>query len=136
MAAASHRGSNSRVTPFERIFDDHGIYLGACSAEMSMRRSPTSGPNWVRASRNPASRRSRRVQTLVNLLVRLGRLEVAIEVASEYLADLPDSRPVLSRCRAALPCRAGDPHRLATIARDHRDLVNYTAALIQTIPGP
>ncbi len=73
-------------------------------------------------------------QTLVNLLVRLGRLDAALDVASEYLAGLPDSA-LFCPGVAQLCQRTGDPLRLAAIAREHHDLVNYTAALLMT-PRP
>ena len=120
--------------PFERIFDDHGIYL-----EALLGRNVDAAIAHFRAKLGPSESEPGEpaipAQTLVNLLVRLGRLDAAIEVASEYLAGLPDSA-LFCPGVAQLCQRAGDPHRLATIARDHRDLVNYTAALIQTIPGP
>ena len=68
-------------------------------------------------------------QTLVNLLVRLGRLDEAIGVSEDYLADLPDAA-LFCPGVAQLCHRAGDPRRLARIARDRRDLVHYTAALL------
>ena len=61
--------------------------------------------------------------------MRLGRLDEAIEVSSQYLAGLPDSA-LFCPGVAQLCQRAGDPKRLAEIARDRRDLVNYTAALL------
>ena len=79
----------------------------------------------IRNRRDPAVP----AQTLVNLLVRLGRLDGAIEVSSQYLAGLPDAA-LFCPGIAQLCQRAGDPERLAEIARDRRDLVNYTAALL------
>jgi hypothetical protein len=119
-------------TPFERIFDDHRIYLRAMlgqdveEAIVHFRgklgpRQPEDGDAAVPA------------QTLVTLLLRLGRLGEAIEVASDYLAGLPDSA-LFCPGVAQLCQRAGDPQRLAAIARDQGDLVNFTAALLQMIP--
>jgi hypothetical protein len=112
--------------PFERIFDDHRIYLRAllgqdveaAIAHFQAKREPPeseAGENTVPA------------QTLVNLLVRLGRLDEAIGVASESIAGLPDAA-LFCPGVAQLCHRAGNPERLAAIARDHGDLVNYTAA--------
>ena len=69
---------------------------------------------------------------LVNLLVRVGRLDLAIDVAANHLAGLPES--ALSCPTTAQLCqRANEPERLAKIARDHGDLVDFTAGLLGTI---
>jgi hypothetical protein len=123
--------------PFERIFDDHGIYLRALLGQ-----EVEPAIDHFRAKLGPresqASEETNTIpaQTLVNLLVRLGRLEEAIGVASESLGGLPDS--VLFCPSVAQLCqRAGNPQRLASLAREHRDLVNYTAArlLMSSSPG-
>ena len=60
-----------------------------------------------------------------------GELDAAIDVAAEHLAGLPDS--ALACPSVAQLCqRAGEPERLARIARDHGDLVTFTAALLQS----
>jgi hypothetical protein len=121
--------------PFERIFDDHAIYLAAL-----LGRDADAAVSHLRAKLSAYDRQSGEAamaaQTLVNLLVRLDRLDTAIEVASDHLAGAPDG--ALSCPGVAQLCqRAGDPKRLAAIARDHRDLVNYTAALLMGSPsGP
>ncbi len=114
--------------PFERIFDDHRIYLGAL-----LGRDVEGAIAHFRSKLAPSEREGGEdtipAQTLVNLLVRLGRLETALDVASENLAGLPDSA-LFCPGVAQLCQRTGESHRLATIARDHRDLVNFTAALL------
>jgi hypothetical protein len=119
--------------PFERIFDDHGIYLAAL-----LGRDVEAAIDHFRSKLEPNERESGEAaipaQTLVNLLVRLDRLDAALDVASEYLAGLPDSA-LFCPGVAQLCQRTGDPLRLAAIARDQRDLVNYTAALLMT-PRP
>lgn len=120
------------VPPFERIFDDHGVYLNALlgrdvEAAIAHFRAKI-GP----ADRDPSSESpdpAVAAQTLVSLLVRLGRLDEAIEVSARYLAGLPDAA-LFCPGVAQLCQRAGDPGRLAEIARRRRDLVNYTAALL------
>jgi hypothetical protein len=118
------------VPPFERVFDDHGIYLKAL-----LGRDVDEAIAHFRAKLAPPRRdpeapdSSVPAQTLVNLLVRLGRLDEAIEVSSQYLSGLPDAA-LFCPSAAQLCQRAGDPKRLADIARDRRDLVNYTAALL------
>ncbi len=118
--------------PFERIFDDHGVYLAAL-----LGRDVDAAVAHLRAKLTGYGRESGEAaiasQTLVNLLVRLGRLDDAIELASEYLAGLPDAA-LLCPGVAQLCQRAGDPLRLAAISRDHRDLVSYTAALLMISP--
>jgi hypothetical protein len=71
-------------------------------------------------------------QALVSLLVKVGQLDDAIGVASQYLATIPEGA---SGCPgiAELCLRAGQPERLAQIAREQGDLVKFTAALVQSI---
>jgi hypothetical protein len=70
-------------------------------------------------------------QILVRLLVRLGRTEDALEIAAEHLAHLPDAAlacPTLTQLCQSL----GRLDRLAEIARNRGDIVNYAAALISS----
>jgi len=116
--------------PFEKIFDDHGIYLKALLGQdvalaIAHFQGKITAENADEADACPPA------QTLVNLLVHVGRVDDAIDVASEHLAGLPESAlacPSLSQ----LCQRAGQLERLARIARDHGDLVTYTAALLQS----
>ena len=116
--------------PFERIFDDHGVYLGAL-----LGRDVEGAISHFRSKLASSERESGQAvipaQTLVNLLVRLDRIEMALDVASEYLSDLPDSS-LFCPGVAQLCMRTGDSARLATISRQHGDLVNYTAALLMS----
>jgi hypothetical protein len=119
------------VPPFERTFDDHRAYLRALlgrdvDTAIAHFRAKLGPPDPGPDDRDPAVP----AQTLVNLLVRLGRLDEAIEVSRRYLAGLPDAA-LFCPGVAQLCHRAGDPKRLADIARDRGDLVNYTAALIE-----
>jgi hypothetical protein len=118
------------VPPFERTFDDHGVYLRALvgrdvEAAIAHFRTKLGPPDRGPEEADPAVP----AQTLVNLLVRLDRLDEAIEVSSRYLAGLPDAA-LFCPGVAQLCQRAGDPERLAEIARGRGDLVNYTAALL------
>jgi hypothetical protein len=64
---------------------------------------------------------------LVRLLVRVKRLDEAIDVAAAELAGLPDSS--LGCPSVAQLCQmAGRPDRLAGLSREHGDLVHYLAA--------
>jgi hypothetical protein len=115
--------------PFEKIFEDHAIYLRALLGEevgpaiahfRGKLPSETDGEDDGCAA----------AQTLVNLLVHVGQLDAAIDVASNYLAGIPES--ALGCPSVAQLClRAGEPDRLARIARDEGDLVTFTAALLQ-----
>jgi hypothetical protein len=121
------------LPPFERIFDDHRVYLRALlgrdvDAAIAHFRAKL-GPPLDRGPDPDSPDPAVPAQTLVNLLVRLGRLDEAIEVSSQYLAGLPDAA-LFCPGVAQLCQRAGDPKRLAEIARHRRDLVNYTAALL------
>ncbi|MDR3635142.1 MAG: hypothetical protein P4L84_15165 [Isosphaeraceae bacterium] len=115
--------------PFERTYEDHAVYLRAVlgqdvdAAIAHFRAKIAQGDNG-----GPAE--SYAAQVLVGLLVRLNRLDEAIDVAAEHLALLPESA-LMCPSVAQLCQRAGQPDRLAHIAREHGDLVNYAAAILQ-----
>ena len=83
------------------------------------------------ADERRGNRRCLPAQTLVNLLVHVGQVDAAIDVASEHLAGIPEVGPGCPGI-AQLCLRAGQPERLARIARDQGDLVTFTAALLQS----
>jgi hypothetical protein len=118
--------------PFEMLYEDHAVYLGALlgrdvDAAIAHFRAKIAPAD---PDRPPYSADTLPAQVLVRLLVRLDRLDEAIDVAAEHLADLPESAlicpGVASLCR-----RAGRPDRLARIARDRGDLVHYLAATLE-----
>jgi hypothetical protein len=115
--------------PFERIFDDHRLFLGALLGR-DVDAAVAHFQNKLEPGDGDPGDPSIPAQTLVNLLLRLGRLDAAIDVASRYLAGLPDSA-LFCPGVAQLCQRAGDPGRLATVSLEHDDLVHYTAALLQ-----
>jgi len=120
--------------PFQHIFDDHGIYLRALLGQ-EVDRAIDHFQAKLSADDGAGPEDSLPAQTLVNLLVRVGRAGAAIDVAAAHLADLPDS--ALTCPSVAQLCqRAGEPERLARIARDHGDLVNFTAARLESAPRP
>lgn len=120
--------------PFEKTFDDHAVYLGALlghdvDGALAHFRQKLAAPDPDRPEGSlPA-------QVLVGLLVRLGRLDEAIELAAEHLAGLPESSLICPGV-AQLCQRAGQPDRLAAIARNQGDLVNFAAAILQTATHP
>jgi hypothetical protein len=116
--------------PFEKIFDDYRIYLRAFLGEdvagaIAHFREKLTPRDDVEADPGAAA------QVVVSLLDHAGRLDEAIDVASEYLAGIPSSA-VACPGVAQLCLRAGQPQRLAGIAREQRDPVTFAAALLQT----
>src|SRR5262249_13216243 len=108
--------------PFDRTYDDHAAYFRAL-----LGRDVDSAVEHFRKKLEPGDPDDQRdnalrAQVLVGLLVRLDRLDQAIEVAAEHLAGLPESALICPGV-AQLCQRAGQPERLAQIARDHGDLV-------------
>ena len=100
--------------PFEKIFDDHGIYLKGLlgkdvdQAIAHFRGKVASGDADEDDVNLPA-------QTLVNLLVQVGELDAAIDVSAKYLPGLPESA-LCARASPSSAC-AGQPARLAELAR-------------------
>jgi hypothetical protein len=114
--------------PFEDTYEDHRVYLRALLGI-----DEDAAVDHFRAKLGPIDpdRRDEAIaaQVLVRLLVRLGRVEEAIDVAAERLGHLPDA--ALGCPSAPQLCqKLGQPDRLAAIARQRGDLVNYTAALL------
>lgn len=112
--------------PFEHTFEDHLRYLRAL-----LGREVDGAIEHFRLKAEEFAgedlESSVPTQVLVNLLVRLGRFDEAIDAAQERLADFPD---------AALACpgvaelcqRAGRLDRLRDIARRRGNLVHFLAA--------
>jgi hypothetical protein len=118
--------------PFEQIFDDHRIYLRAVlghDVETAIAHFQAKVDEALRLDGDG----SISAQALVNLLVRLERLATAIDVAAAHLVGISES--VLACPTVAQLCqRARDPARLARVARQHGDLVNFAAAVLQSKP--
>jgi hypothetical protein len=112
--------------PFERTFDDHRIFLRALLGQ-EVETAIAHFEKKVEESPVDDLESSLPAQVLVNLLVRLGKLDQAIEVASARLVSFPES--ALSCPGLAELCqRAGRPDLLAAIARRQGNLVHYLAA--------
>jgi hypothetical protein len=114
--------------PFERTFEDHGAYFNA-----SLGRDVDAAIDRFRAKIESVDKDSYGssipAQVLVNLLTRVGRVEQAIDVATEHLSDLPESSLICPGV-AQLCQRLHQPERLAGISKRQGDPVNFTAALI------
>jgi hypothetical protein len=126
----SHRHRSEGEPPFEDHFADHGVYLRALLGD-----DADAAVRYFRAKLGPTDSEAQEgtipAQVLVGLLLRLGRLDEAIDVAAEFLAGVPEA--ALGCPSVAQLCqRAGQPARLARIARSHGDLVHYAAAILQT----
>lgn len=114
--------------PFEDLYGDHGVYLRAIlgrdvDAAIAHFRGKLPEPD-------PDGRdEAMPAQILVRLLSRLGRTEEALDIAADYLAQLPDANlacPTITQLCQTL----GRLDRLAEIARGRGDVVNYVAALL------
>ncbi len=129
-AKLSERFKYEGEPPFENTYEDHGVYLRAL-----LGKEVDQAITHFRAKITPTDASEQEntlpAQVLVGLLARLDRLDEAIEVASEHLAEIPESALICPGA-ATLCQRAGRPDRLAQIALDHGNLVNYTAALLET----
>ncbi len=125
--------------PFDDIYEDHRVFLRALlgqdveSALVHFRAKlapPTVEPEIDGLDEGGRRADPLPAQILVGLLVRLDRLDEAIDVAAEHLKGIPDSALICPGV-SQLCQRAGHPERLARIARDQGDLVHYAAAILQ-----
>jgi hypothetical protein len=115
--------------PFERTFDDHLIYLQALLGR-EQDAAIAHFQHKLGTNLHSDAEASLPAQVLVNLLARIGRPDLALDLACARLDHLPD---------AALACpgiaelcqRAGRPDRLESIARQQANLVNFLAARLQ-----
>ncbi len=117
--------------PFEQTYEDHAAYLRALLGEnveealalFRSRLEPPDPDGTDMASTLPA-------QILARLLVRLDRLEEAIELVAEHLSHVPESM-LMCPGLPSLCQQAGRPDLLAEHARSSGDLVQYAAAILQ-----
>jgi hypothetical protein len=113
--------------PFEDLYRDCGIYLAVLAGDQV-----EDGLEHFRAkvaASDPENDGTLPAEVLVNLLVRLGRLEEALAVARRHLARVTD-RPLNCPGVAELCQRTGDYAALAEIAREQGDPVHYLAGLL------
>jgi hypothetical protein len=117
--------------PFENVYVDHAFYLRALLGEDTdgslahFRKKVTAG--------DPSKVGNVAAQALVGLLVRLGRYSEAIDASLQHL---PGVDPSQLACPTPFQlCQlAGDHKRLMELAREQGDLLNYTAAALQSLP--
>jgi hypothetical protein len=118
--------------PFEHIFEDYGAYLKALTG----RDREAAIAHFEQKLREEVQKEDDgdpvpAAQVLVKLLLECGKIDEAINVAAAQLAGIPESAlacPSLNE----LCQKAGQSDRLAQVARDHGDLVSFTAARLQS----
>ncbi len=127
-ARLSHRHKYASDPPFENLYEDHALYLrGVLGIEVEAaiahfrERLPAVDPDGDGDSM-PA-------QVLVRLLLRLDRLDEAIEVSAEHLALVPEGALMVPGI-SQLCARAGRMQKLAEVAKMQGDVVRYAAAIL------
>lgn len=120
--------------PFERTYEDHGAYLRAVLGQ-NVEEGLAQFRAKLQTDDSEGNDNTLPAQVLVTLLLKMNRLDEAIEIAAEYLAGLPESALICPSV-AQLCQRAGASERLVGISREQGDLVNYTAAILQANPQP
>ncbi len=121
------------MPPFERTFEDHRVFLRALMGQ-DVDAAISHFRTKVEAVEDDALERSMPAQVLVNLLVRLGKLDQAIDLASERLAHLPE-QALTCPGLADLCQQRGSMDRLAEISRRRGDLVHFLAARLNESEG-
>lgn len=117
--------------PFDRVFDDHGIFLKALRGRDIEEGVAHFRAKLAEVEATPDDPESTLpAQALVNLLWRLDRNDEAIDVAERELATVPESMLVCPPL-AELCQRAGRMDRLAEIADRTNQPVHFLAAKIQ-----
>ncbi len=114
--------------PFDDLYRDYGVYLSILAGDrveegLAHFRSKAESADPETIGTYPA-------QVLVNLLLRLGRSQEALEVARRYLTNA-DPRHLSCPGVLELCQRAGDFSAFADVAREQGDAVHYLAGLIQ-----
>jgi hypothetical protein len=114
--------------PFERVYEDRGVYLRALLGEDVDRAIQHFDDKAARS--DPDRDGSRPAEVLVDLLIRFGRYDEAITVFRRYLIDVG---PEGLSCPSLLQlCQmAGRFEQLKQVARQQSDPLSYLAALIQ-----
>ena len=117
------------IPPFEQTFDDHGVYLRALLGQ-DVDAAISHFRKKVEAVVDNELESSLPAQVLVNLLVRLGKLDEAIDLSAQRLAHLPE-QALTCPGLAQLCQQRGRMDRLAEVARQRGDMVHFLAARLQ-----
>ena len=120
--------------PFEKVFDDHRVYLRALLGQ-----DVENAVKHFHAKLDPAladdPEASLPAQVFVDLLMKLGKIDEAIDVAAVYLAAVPESALICPGI-AELCQRGGRMSRLTEIARGQGNLVQFLASLLPASATP
>ena len=126
----------SEDPPFERVYDDRGVYLRALLGE-EVDRAVKHFEDKAACS-DPDQYGSRPAQVLVEFLARLERYDEAIHAFRRYLSDVAaedlSCPSLLQLCQMA-----GDFEQLKQVAKEQSDPLSYMAGLLQSrsmVHGP
>jgi hypothetical protein len=114
--------------PFERVYEDRGVYLRALLGE-DVEQAIKHFDDKAAAS-DPDRDGTRPAEVLVELLIRLARYDDAIKVFRRYLIDA-GSEGLACPSLLQLYQMAGDFEQLKEVAKQQSDPLSYMAALIQ-----
>ena len=118
--------------PFERVYEDRGLYLKALLGEDVDRVIQHFEDKAARA--DPDRDGTQPAEVLVRLLVRLARYDDAIKAFRQYLSDVAAEE--LSCPSLPQLCQmAGDFDQLKQVAKEQSDPLCYMAGLIQGVRG-
>ena len=118
--------------PFERVYEDYGIYLRGLTGEDVER--AVKHFDAKAAACDPRRAGPRPAEVLVKLLCRLERYDDAIRASRRYLADGAPEDPSCPSL-AQLCEMAGDFEQLKQIAKDRSDPLSYAAAVLKMRPA-
>ncbi|MBY0522854.1 MAG: hypothetical protein K2R98_05630 [Gemmataceae bacterium] len=114
--------------PFEDQYKDYGVFLSMLDGE-NVDEGIAHFEAKVNQNFDPDGMFTQSAEILVNLLVRIGRLEKALEVARKNLQNA-DERQLSCPNVAELCRRVKDYRALADVSRERDDPVNFVAGLI------
>jgi len=121
--------------PFEKLYEDHAVYLKALLGEdveaaIAHFRAKLPEPRSDPDGDEPDPLLTMPAQMLIRLLDRLGRQEEAIPIAAEHLQGVPDGYLLCPNLTSL--CQAANRwDLLAQYAREHGNAVQYAAAILQ-----
>ncbi len=120
--------------PFEKVFDDHRVYLRAMLGH-----DVENAVTHFHAKLDPAladdPEASLPAQVFVDLLMKLGKIDEAIDVAATYLTAVPESALICPGI-SEICQRGGRMSRLTEIARGQGNLVQFLASLLPASARP